>query len=537
MSSPFESLKEGSRRLRGTIVEELTLDRPDFTKETVHILKFHGAYQQSDRDLRKAGQRDDFSSMVRVSIPGGALTAEQYLLLDRMADEAGDGGLRITSRQDIQFHRVRKPDLKTLIRTLNDNLLTTLAACGDVVRNVVCCPLAPPAITQLAQTLSRAFKPTTRAYYEIWLNGEKAAAAESEEEPLYGAAYLPRKFKIGITPRGDNCVDVYTNDVGIVPVDGGYALLVGGGLGMSMGVKATHPRLADPLGTVASELLAETVRAIISIHRDYGNRTNRKLARLKYVIEEWGLERFRAELESRLGSPLGPVEPLTWTNSADHLGWIPRADGTFVLGLPIPSGRIRGDVRSGLRALVERFQTDVCLTPQQNLLLAGIAAADREEASGIAAANGIRLAGELPPVVRGALACVALPTCGLALTEAERALPEMIAEIHAAMAEVGLGGDSISVRVTGCPNNCVRPYTAEIGIVGRSVDLYAILLGASHVGTRLGSVFAENVPRGELAERLLPVLRRYSEQRQRAESFGDFCHRVGVEALAVQPVA
>jgi sulfite reductase (ferredoxin) len=308
-------------------------------------------------------------------------------------------------------------------------------------------------------------------------------------------------------------------------------------MGNSVGVKATHPRLADPLGTVEPERLAAVVRAIIAIHRDHGNRTNRKLARLKYVVEEWGIERFRAELESRLGSPLAPIQPLSWTNSADHLGWIPRADGTFVLGLPIPSGRIKGTLRDGLRALVERFHPDVCLTPQQNLLLGGIAAERREEARDIAATHGIHLAEELPPVVRGALACVALPTCGLALSEAERVLPEMTAQIHAAMTDAGLAGDSISVRVTGCPNGCVRPYTAEIGIVGRSVDLYAILLGASHLGTRLGVVFAENVPRREIAQRLWPVLRRYAQERHPAGSFGDFCHRVGVEALAEQPVA
>jgi sulfite reductase (ferredoxin) len=537
MSSSVESVKANSRHLRGSIVEELTLDRPDFTKQTVNILKFHGAYQQSDRDLRKAGQRDDFSCMVRVGVPGGALTAEQYLALDRMADVAGDGGMRITSRQDMQFHRVRKPNLKSLIRELNGNLLTTLAACGDVVRNVVCCPLAPPPIAELARTFAREFKPSTRAYYEIWLNGEKAAAAESEQEPLFGDAYLPRKFKIGITPHGDNCVDVYTNDVGIVPVADGFALLVGGGLGNSPGVKATHPRLADPLGVVEPERLVAAVRAIITIHRDHGNRDNRKLARLKYIVEEWGVERFRAELEARLGARLAPIQPISWTRSADHLGWIPRPDGSFALGLPIPSGRIKGALRDGLRALVERLRPDMHLTPQQNLLVGGIAAGERDEAREIAAAHGIQLAEQLPPVVRDALACVALPTCGLALTDAERALPEMTADIHAAMADAGLADDSISVRVTGCPNGCVRPYTAEIGIVGRSVDLYAILLGASHVGTRLGTVFAENVPRREIGQRLRPVLCRYGEERQTGESFGDYCHRVGVEALAQQPAA
>ncbi len=306
--SSAEDVKQNSRHLRGSILEELTLERPDFTKETVQILKFHGSYQQSDRDLRKLSQAD-FSSMVRVGIPGGALSADQYLRLDRLADEVGDGGLRITSRQDIQFHRVRKTDLRALMQALNANLLTTLAACGDVVRNVVCCP-APLAgdgrdgMQQLAQSLARRFKPKTRAYYEIWLDGEKAAAAETappEEEPLYGAAYLPRKFKIGIAAAADNCIDVYSHDVGIVPGPRGFTLLVGGGLGMSFGAKATHPRLADPLCVVEPERLTAAIEAIISIHRDHGNRTNRKLARLKYVLDEWGLERFRTEFESSAG--------------------------------------------------------------------------------------------------------------------------------------------------------------------------------------------------------------------------------------------
>ncbi len=539
MSFPAESVKQNSRHLRGSILEELTLERPDFTKETVQILKFHGTYQQTDRDQRKAGQPAEFRSMVRVGIPGGALTADQYLELDRLADEAGDGRLRVTTRQDIQFHRVRKTDLRALMRTLNANLLTTLAACGDVVRNVVCCP-APfgdgerNRIHQLAESLARELKPRTRAYYEIWLDGEKAAAAESappEGEPLYGVTYLPRKFKIGIAAPGDNCIDVYSNDVGIVPGRDGFTLLVGGGFGMSAGVKTTHPRLADPLACVAPEKLKAAVEAILTIHRDYGNRTNRKLARLKYVLEEWGLARFKAEFESRLGAPAAPPEPLEWASASDHFGWQRQADGAFFLGLPIPSGRVQDGLRIGLRELVERFRPAVRLTTQQNLLLTGIAEADRAEVTWLARAHGIRFSEELPPVVREALACVALPTCGLAITEAERVLPEILADLQGEMREAGIGAQAISVRVTGCPNGCARPYTAEIGIVGRSVDLYALYLGASHLGTRLGSLFAENVPRRDIGRRLRPALRLYAGERRPGESFGDFCHRLEFETL------
>jgi sulfite reductase (ferredoxin) len=545
VTSPAESVKQNSRHLRGSILEELTLERPDFTKETVQILKFHGTYQQTDRDDRRAGQPPQFRSMVRVGIPGGALTADQYLQLDRLADEAGDGGLRITTRQDIQFHRLRKTALRPLFRTLNANLLTTLAACGDVVRNVTCCP-APYGdaernrIQQLAESLASRLKPRTRAYYEIWLDGEKAAAAESvppEDEPLYGDTYLPRKFKIGIAPAGDNCIDVYSNDVGIVPGRDGFTILVGGGFGMSAGVKATHPCIAEALATVEPERLTAAVETIIAIHRDYGNRTSRKLARLKYVLEEWGLDRFKAEFESRMGAPAAAPAPLEWASASDHFGWQRQADGALFLGLPIPSGRVRDGLRTGLRELVERFRPAVRLTPQQNLLLTGIAEADRAEVTRLASAHGIRFAEQLPPVVREALACVALPTCGLALTEAERVLPEMLADLHGQMREAGIGEQTISVRVTGCPNGCARPYTAEIGIVGRSVDLYALYLGASHLGTRLGSLFAENVARRDIGRRLGPALKLYAGERRPDESFGDFCHRVGFDALKAEQAA
>ncbi len=549
MSSGAETVKAASRHLRGQILEELVLDRPDFTKETVQILKFHGTYQQGDRDQRRAGQPQEMGSMVRVGVPGGALSAAQYLELDRLADEAGDGGLRITTRQDIQYHRVRKPNLRALIQALNANMLTTLAACGDVVRNVIACPapVGDPAhsrIQGLAKSLGKKLKPKTRAYYEIWLDGEKTISAETaapEEEPLYGATYLPRKFKIAFAAPGDNCVDAYSNDIGIVPGRGGFTLLVGGGMGMSPGVKATHPRLAEPLCFIEDDRLQTAVEAIISIHRDYGNRTNRKLARLKYVLEEWGIERFRAEFKSRVGGTAEPPAALDWRNSADHLGWHTQAEGTLFLGVPVPSGRVRDTAearwRTALRDVVERFRPGIRLTPQQNILLTDIPAAQREEIAGALRAHGIRLAEQLPPVVRDALACVALPTCGLAITEAERVLPEIVSGIHGALTEVGIGGQAISVRVTGCPNGCARPYTAEIGLVGQSVNLYRIYLGASPMATRMGSAFADNVPRGEIVDRLRPVFRFYADHRRPSESFGDFCDRMGMDALRAPRVA
>lgn len=537
--SPAELVKENSRGLRGRIEEELAQDAPQFSKETSQVLKFHGIYPQSDRDSRKAGQEPQYGAMVRVQVPGGVLTAGQYLALDRLADEAGDGGLRITTRQDVQYHRVKKPDLKHLERALNENLLSTFAACGDVVRNVTCCP-APLHNTVAAELqgytreLSRRLKPRTRAYYEIWLDGEKAASREVDE-PLYGPAYLPRKFKVGFAAPADNCIDVYTNDVGVVPLieDGrltGFLVLAGGGMGSSPGVKASHPRLALPVCTVPPDELAPVVEAIIGIHRDYGDRVNRRLARLKYVLDDWGLDRFRKELETRAGKSLAPPRAVEWQRAEDHLGWHEQGDGLWFLGVFVSSGRVRdfehARVRAGLRETIARFRPGVRLTLQQNVLLTGIRPEDRAGIEDTLSSHGIRPAAQLLPVVRNALACPALPTCGLAITEAERTLPALTAEIGAALSEAGLEGESITVRVTGCPNACARPQTAEVGLVGESLNLYGVYLGASPLGTRLGFRWAEKVPRAEIASRLRPVFAAFRERRRTGESFGDFCYRV-----------
>ncbi len=548
--STVESVKTGSRHLRGQILEELQLDTPDFTKHTVQILKFHGAYQQTDRDQRKQGTTQ-YGSMVRVSVPGGILSAEQYLALDELAGEVGEGSLRITTRQDVQFHRVRKTDLRHLISTLNAKLLTTLAACGDVVRNVVSCP-APyrdsrrDDLDRRVRALARKFKPRTRAYYEIWIDGDKSVAAESADlgEPLYGDAYLPRKFKFGFAQPGDNCIDVYANDAGFVPLYGeggleGFTVLAGGGLGMSPGAKATHPRLADPVGTVAPEDLESVAEAIVTIHRDFSNRENRKLARLKYLVEEWGIERFRAEVERRMGKALAPPRLPAWFAAHDHLGWHPQGDGRDFLGLPVESGRIAdregASLRSCLREMVARFGLSVRLTPHQNVLLADVPPEAHGEIEATLRRHGVRMASALPPVLRQALACPALPTCGLAITEAERALPDLTAAIQASLDNAGLRGESVTLRVTGCPNGCARPYTAEIGLVGQSVNLYGIYLGGSPLGTRLGFLFVSNVKQAEIAPRLAPVFELFRDERRAGEPFGDFCHRVGLETLKSAP--
>ncbi len=544
---PAEQAKIDAHFLRGTLAEELETETTQFSKPATSVLKFHGIYQQDDRDIRRTSAKQ-YSAMIRVGVPGGKLTPEQYLTLDRVAD-LGDGSLRITTRQDIQYHYVPKARLRELIQQLNSSYLSTLAACGDVVRNVVSCP-APFQNAQRSELwpfveyLSTNLKPKTSAYYDIWIDGEHAATSEATGvEPLYGATYLPRKFKINFTFPGDNTTDVYANDVGIVPsyeqgILTGFTILAGGGMGQSFGVKASHPRMSDPIcfvGPTKEELL-EVVTAIVTIHRDFGNRTNRKLARLKYVMDAWGAAKFKAELEARVGSELAPPKQLEWHRATDYLGWHRQAEDRWFVGVRVISGRIRDlddlrRVRTGLRTVVEKFRLEVRLTPQQNLYLAGIEERDKAEIVQLLSNHGITEPEALPPVLRYAIACPALPTCGQALTESERIMPEVVAEIQAELDAVGLPEEKVQLRTSGCPNGCSRPYTAEIGIVGMSVNMYAIYLGASPLGTRLGEMFAEKVKRQDVAGLLRPVLQRFKNTRTENEPFGDFCNRVGVAAL------
>ncbi len=553
--SSAEQAKIDGRYLRGSIAEEIENADPVFSKPAIGVLKFHGVYQQDDRDLRKSGVKQ-FSAMVRVGIPGGVLAADQYLTLDRLAD-LGDGSLRITTRQDIQYHYVPKSQLRRLMRGLNESFLSTLAACGDVVRNVISCP-APfqneqrQEIYPIVKFLSKSLKPKSRAYYEVWIDGERAVSAEEsqpeEVEPLYGAAYLPRKFKVGFAFPGDNTTDVYANDIGIVPQYEnaqltGFTILAGGGMGQSAGVKASHSRLADPICSIGNspEELLEIVSAIVTIHRDFGNRSNRRLARLKYVLDAWGVEKFRAELENRVGRELAPPTPLTWTRSKDYLGWhkqgVDSAGETiWFVGIPVIAGRVKDfddgrGIRTGLRTVVEQFRPGVRFTCQQNVYLSDIRDADRPAIAALLREYCIPEPAELPPVLRHAMACPALPTCGQAITESERIMPQVVAAIQAELNEAGLWNQPVDLRTSGCQNGCSRPYTAEIGIVGASVDMYTIYLGASHLGTRLGTVFAQNVKRSEIAPLLRPVFEHYSEARHPGEHFGNFCHRVGMEAL------
>ncbi len=542
-----EQIKAESRGLRGEIGNELLNDSPSFSDASDKLLKFHGIYQQEDRDARRLDRTADHHQfMLRTRLPGGQLTARQYLLLDEIADRYANGTLRITTRQTIQFHGVIKGELRDTVRSINQSLITTLGACGDIVRNVMACP-APGtdprhhALEQFSHTLTEAFFPRTSAYHQIWIDEQPLLEETEIDDPLYRKTYLPRKFKIAIADSGDNCVDIYTNDVGLValfddqPQLAGFNLLAGGGMGMSHNNSATFPRLADGIAFVTPGQVVEVVTGVVAIHRDFGDRENRKHARLKYILADRGVEWFRQELQKRVGFPLAPLRPMPEFAVHDHLGWNQSSQGEWYLGLHVENGRIidRDDyrLRSGLRAVIAKFDLAVRLTAQQNILLTGISASDRPAISEMLSRYGIRLVEDISPARRHAMACVALPTCGLSLAEAERVFPNVIDQLESSLNALGIAGSEITARMTGCPNGCARPYVAEIAFVGRSQDRYMVLLGGNPAGTRLARPFLDLVPLNQLVNALHPVLTLYRDRREVSESFGDFVERVGFQEL------
>jgi sulfite reductase (ferredoxin) len=547
--SKVEHVKLESNYLRGTLQSELENTDDHFIDTSELLLKFHGIYQQSDRDIRKARKAQGLSAqhsfMIRVAIAGGVLTKTQYLELDDLSDQLANSTLRITTRQAIQYHGVLKSGLKPLLKTLESHRMTSLSACGDVVRNIVACPApfksqARDEIMAHAFSLSENLKPRARAYFEVWLDGEKAVTLEEneKEEPLYGVSYLPRKFKIAFAFPNDNCVDAYTQDVGIVPVMNGeqlvaFTLIVGGGLGQSHTIKDTHPRLGDPMTTIAPELLLETIKAIVTVQRDYGRRDDRKYSRMKYLVESMGIDNFKKKVEEVLGVNLPAPQKLEWTSGDDHLGWHEQGDGNWFLGLFIENGRIKDQARVGIRKAVEQYVPEVRLTPQQNMLLCNIKPQDKAALEALLVAHDIILPDSIAPVIKNSMACPAFPTCGLAITEAERALPELIREVQTLLESHNLESDTLAphIRMTGCPNGCARPYSAEVGLVGRGVNSYAIYLGGSHLGTRLSEVFLDNIKREEMIPTLEPLFKNFKAVRLDHERFGDYCHRLGLENL------
>ena len=513
VGSKVERIKIESNNLRGHIQEELDQDTSHFSEDQVQLIKFHGMYQQEDRDARQqrkaAGSEKAYQFMIRSRIPGGVVTAEQYLTEDELAGRYANGTLRITTRQGFQLHGVLKGDLHSTIHTINEALLSTLAACGDVNRNVMACP-APAAdraqaqVEEIAHRIAMRLAPRSHAYHEIWVDGEQldTVALEQETEPIYGPTYLPRKFKMGVAFPGDNCIDIYTQDIGLVAcLEGeqldGFTVLVGGGMGMTHGKTETYPRLATPLCYATVDEVLAVVETIVTIQRDYGDRQNRKHARMKYVVEERGIAWFRAELEQRLGHSVQDPRPLTWHDVEDHLGWHAQGDGRWFLGLFVENGRIKDSstmrMRSGLRQAIEEFRPGIRLTAQQNILLTDITEAQRGPLTTLLASHDIPTNPAELGILRLSMACPALPTCGLALAEAERALPAVVQQIEADLQALGLANESLSIRMTGCPNGCARPYMGDIGIVGRTKDIYNIYLGGDLLNTRLNTLYAPSV--------------------------------------------
>jgi len=553
--SAVENIKAASRSLRGEIVRDFAdTSTGGITDESAQVTKFHGLYAQDERDQRlarkKAGQEKAFIFMLRLRLPGGRCAPAQYLVLDRIADERGNGSLRLTTRQTFQLHGLLKGQVKPAIQAMHSVLLDSIAACGDVNRNVV----APPnpersPVHEQVYAIARAFSdfalPKTRAYHEIWLDEELVAGGEPVEEPLYGPAYLPRKFKTGFAVPPVNDVDVFGQDLGYIAVveDGrlaGFNVAVGGGMGMSHGNAETFPRLADVIGFVTPDRVQAVGAAVITAQRDYGDRANRRHARLKYTIEDRGLPWFQAEVERRAGFALAPARPCAFTRIADEYGWHRGADGTWYFVLFVLSGRIKDTpaqrMKTALREIARVHEGDFRVTTSQNISISGISDAQKPRIEAILAQHGLADQNRQSGLRLNALACVALPTCGLALAEAERELPALLAGLEEVLDDAGLRDDAISIRMTGCPNGCARPYLAEIGVVGKAPGKYNLYLGARYNGTRLNRLFAESLTPDGIVATVGPILRRYAIERGPGEQFGDFCRRT-VLAEAAAPAA
>jgi sulfite reductase (ferredoxin) len=550
--SAVELQKEQSRHLRGTIADELAdADVDHLSDANKNLIKFHGSYQQEDRDARKARRKDGvgkhYMFMVRCKIPGGKVTADQYLAIDDLATQYANGTLRFTSRQGIQLHGVIKRDLQATIKGINDCLLTTLGACGDVERNVMSCPAAfDPVRKELqrnAELIARHFAPRSGAYHEIWINGaacglapEGAKPQAAEEEPIYGKVYLPRKFKTGLGLTYDNCVDIYAQDLGLLALVEreritGYNVLVGGGMGMTHGNANTFPFIGRDIAWIEPDQLLTAAEGVIKLFRDHGNRADRKRARIKYLVHDWGVERFRAALQDYWPFPVLQPKPAEITDVDLHLGWHPQGDGKLFLGISVENGRVKDDgdlrLRTGLRTILSRFRPNISITPQQDVLLRDIDPQHRPAIDALLTEHGIVREDRISLLQQYGMSCPAIPTCGLAISESERFLPVVVDELEKVIAEIGLSQEKISIRMTGCPNGCVRPYQSDIGIVGRSGEKYTVFVGGNVLGTRLNFLLQDLVLKDEITPLLARVLGIYRAERREGEGFGDFCHRLG----------
>jgi sulfite reductase (ferredoxin) len=552
-SKSVEEIKSESHALRGTIEKTLRGESSHFSEEEYQLLKFHGTYQQDDRDQRAARKRSNLDKawifMVRSKLPGGALTAEQYLAHDRIAGELGNGTLRITTRQGFQLHGVLKGDLQTCIRRINESGITTWGACGDVVRNTVGAPSpfkddAHLDAQRLAKEISNAFLAKSRAYAEIWLNGEDLNKEAEEPEPIYGKVYLPRKFKIGIAIPPRNDIDIYCNDLGFIShlengKVAGYTVVAGGGFGMTHGKADTFPALAKPLFYVAREHAVKAAIAVVTAQRDYGNRTDRKRARLKYLIDERGVDWFRDEVVKRLDAPVEPPKRVHWDTVSDLYGWHEQGDGKLFCTLWIEEGRIKDTPnrkwRSAFRKLAEQFAFPIRLTTNCNIIFHDIDPSLKERVTNILIEHGIPNPEDLTETRRLAQACVALPTCGLALAESERVFHLVLDEIDKILKDFGLTEEPILIRMTGCPNGCARPYNADIAFVGRAPGKYAFYVGGSITGERLAGLQEKSITIEEIPAKVRELLDEFVQNRRAAETFTNYWGRTHVNGPAPSP--
>jgi sulfite reductase (NADPH) hemoprotein beta-component len=539
-----EVIKADSRHLRGTLAEGL-LDplTGAIAPSDTQLSKFHGIYQQDDRDIRSERARQKlepaYSFMIRARIPGGLVTTSQWLGLDRIATDYANQSIRLTTRQAIQYHGVVKRNLKQTIADINQATLDTIAACGDVNRNVMSPPL--PALSAVhrqvqkhAEALSEHLMPKSRAYHEIWLDGEKIESSKETVEPIYGDTYLPRKFKATFVIPPQNDVDVFSQDLGFITIvkDGaiaGFNVTVGGGMGMAHGETDTYPRLGDVLGYIQPKDVLAVAEAVVTTQRDHGDRTNRKHARLKYTIDDRGVDWFRAEVEKRSGVKFSDPEKYAFVANGDVYGWQQDDVGAWHYGLFVENGRVKdsGDRRllSGLRAIARLHNSEYRLTPNQNLIISKVSRSGKAVIDALLREYGIENSTQASTLRLNSMACVAFPTCGLAMAESERYLPSLIDKLDASLNQHGLSDEPITIRMTGCPNGCARPYIAEIGLVGKGPGRYTLFLGAGFAGDRLGAPYLDNANEAEVLDALNPLFARYADERNDAEHFGDFLVR------------
>ncbi|HEX2310180.1 MAG TPA: NADPH-dependent assimilatory sulfite reductase hemoprotein subunit, partial [Vicinamibacterales bacterium] len=516
-------------------------------EDDAQLTKFHGTYLQDDRDLRperrKKKMEQAYAFMIRVRVPGGVCSPAQWLAMDRIATDYGSGALRLTTRQAFQFHGVIKSNLKRSMQAINAALLDTVAACGDVNRNVMCNPnpyqsKAHAAALELARAISDRLTPRTGAYHEIWLDGEKVVGTRGDEEPIYGPHYLPRKFKTVVAVPPSNDVDVFAQDLGFIAIVGesgnvvGYDVSVGGGMGMTHGEPETYPRTADVMGFCRPEQAVDVAEKVVTVQRDFGDRSNRKHARLKYTIEERGLAWFRVEVERRLGYPLEAPRPFAFEHTGDRYGWVKDHEGNWHFTLFVQNGRVLdrpgAPMRTGLAEIARVHRGDFRLSANQNLIIARVRPRQKRRIEKLLAEHG--LDNDASGLRLNSMACVALPTCALALAESERYLPDLVTALEEVTLRAGLRDDAIVIRMTGCPNGCARPYLAEIGLVGRSPGKYNLYLGAAFDGSRLNKLYRQDVGHDEIVAALTPLIERYAKERDDGERFGDFVIRKGYVA-------